>query len=140
MSKIFKLLIIGLILSNCQTSNTFNKKEEVKRLTTKFDFKYVLYIYYNNDEGGWQPHTGTITIDENKFVISTNNGSETVTDSPIINSVTYEADDNDYLYKTNMGKILVNMEGDSIKDISIFSTDAMATFALENYKEKKSNL
>jgi len=133
LSKISFFFLLFLIIS-CQTSKP---KEETKKLVTTYDFKYVLYIYYDNDDGGWQPHTGSISIDENKFQITTNNGIETVTDTPIIKSVTYQKDDNDYLYKTNMGKILVNMDGDSIKDITIFSTNAMATFALENYKEKK---
>lgn len=133
LSKISFFFLLSLIIS-CQTSKP---KEETKSLITTFNFKYVLYIYYDSDDGGWQPHTGSISIDENKFQITTNNGSETVTDTPIIKSVTYQEDDNDYLYKTNMGKILVNMDGDSIKDITIFSTNAMATFALENYKEKK---
>lgn len=132
-SKISFFFFLSLIIS-CQTSKP---KEETKSLVTTFNFKYVLYIYYDSDDGGWQPHTGSISIDKNKFQITTNNGSETVTDTPIIKSVTYQKDDNDYLYKTNMGKILVNMDGDSIKDITIFSTNVMATFALENYKEKK---
>lgn len=133
MKQLLNLLVIGIILSSCQTAP--NNKEEIKPLNTVFEFKWVLYISYSGDDAGWQPHTGTITIDENKFVITTDLGTETVTDSPTIKKFTVS--DSDYLYKTNMGDIRVNMEDNSIKDITIFSTEASATFALENYKEKK---
>jgi hypothetical protein len=132
MKKLFLLLVIGIVLSSCQTST--NNKVEVKPLLTTFNFKWVLYTSYTGDDGGWLPHTGTITINETKFVITTNQEGNTVTDSPIIKKISMS--DEDYLYKTNMGDIRVNMEGNSIKDISVFSTDAMATFALENYQKK----
>lgn len=135
MKKLLSLLVIGIVLSSCQTSS--NNKEEIERLNTTFEFKWVLYTSYTGDGGGWLPHTGKITIDENKFVITTNQDGETVTDSPIIKKVSMS--DEDYLYKTNMGDIRVNMEGNSIKDISVFSTDAMAMFSLANYKEKMNN-
>lgn len=40
----FLFLLIG-----CQTSQP---KEEFEPLVIDFDFKYVLYIYYNSDDGG----------------------------------------------------------------------------------------
>lgn len=135
MKTLIKLIMIGAFLFGCQPSPN---KSDI--LNATYNFKHILYVYYGSDEGGWQPHFGSITINESLIQIKVNaNGNET-TDSFTIKKVIYEKDKSEYEYQTNKGKIIVKMENNTIKEVQNYTSIGMAIFATENYKEKKQTM
>jgi hypothetical protein len=128
MKTIIKSIIITAIFFSCQPSV---KKEN--RLSDKFNFEQVLYTYYKSpDYGGLLPHYGSIIINESEIKILLNTNDESVEDKVKINRVTYDENKNEFDYRTNAGKFILEMNKDQIKSITHYTGSSMATFYEEN--------
>ena len=123
--------MITVFFFSCQSSL---KKED--RINASFNFQQVLYSYFDNKGyGGLLPHSGSITIHENKITLEVNADDQSVVESFSIENIAYVEAKNKYKYQTNAGEFIVEMKNQKVEGVTHYSSVAVTNF----YQENKSN-